>query len=111
MLDNIKNELLKLDLYKERLILIKTYKELESIVIEIKDNAGGIPSEIIDNICETYFSTKEDKKGLGMGLYITKQLIDEMNGEIEISNDNYKFEGENYNGAIFKITIPLLKED
>lgn len=111
LLDNIKNELLKLDLYKERLIFIKTYEELGSIVIEIKDNAGGIPSEIIDNICETYFSTKEDKNSLGKGLYITKQLIDEMNGEIEISNDNYKFEGKNYEGAIFKITIPLLKED
>lgn len=109
LLDYIKNELLKLDLYKERLIFIKTYEKLESIVIEVKDNGEGIPSEIINNIFGAYSSTKEDKKDLEMGLYISKQLIDEMNGEIEISNDNYKFEGKNYRGAIFKITIPLLK--
>lgn len=110
-MDNIKNELLKFDLYEEKLIFIKTYEKLETIVIEIKDNAGGIPSEIIDNIFDAYFSTKKDKKGLGIGLYISKQVIDEMNGEVEVLNVSYEFEGKNYKGAIFKITIPLVKKD
>jgi len=48
---------------------IHIFLENESIII--KDNAGGIPNDIIDRVFEPYFTTKEQGKGTGMGLYIS----------------------------------------
>jgi signal transduction histidine kinase len=57
-------------------IWINTYSEGESTIIEIIDNGGGIDKEIIDKIFEPYFSTKSEKNGSGLGLYISKMIVE-----------------------------------
>lgn len=64
--------------------------------VRIEDNAGGVPLEVIDRLFEPYFTTKEQGKGTGMGLYMSKMIIEEnMKGRISVHNSDA--------GAIFRI--------
>ena len=79
-------------------IKVITYKKEDTLILEISDNAGGIPENIIDKIFDPYFSTKIKKDGTGLGLYMSKTIIEEhCNGKIGVTN------GED--GAIFKIEL------
>jgi len=67
----------------------------------IRDNAGGIPKDVIGSIFEPYVSTKGEG-GTGIGLYIAKTIIkDKMGGDIEVKNIE--------NGAEFTIKLPIEK--
>ncbi len=80
------------------LIHIRIARSGDQASISIRDNAGGIPADILLKIFDPYFTTKE--KGTGIGLYMSKMIIeDSMNGRIEARN----VEG----GAEFTVTCPL----
>ncbi|MEA3331354.1 MAG: HAMP domain-containing sensor histidine kinase, partial [Campylobacterota bacterium] len=53
-------------------IKVKTFKDNNSYILEISDNAGGVPDNIIDKVFDPYFSTKETSGGTGLGLYMSK---------------------------------------
>ena len=74
-------------------ILLKTFKEDGNIVIEIVDNGVNVPTDIKQKIFEPYFTTKEQGKGTGMGLYMSKEIISSMNGDLHLvdSNSEKKF--------------------
>jgi two-component system, NtrC family, C4-dicarboxylate transport sensor histidine kinase DctB len=67
-------------------------------VIKIVDNAGGIKLKDIDTIFEPYFTTKYAKQGTGIGLYMTKMIIENnMEGFVNVKNVK--------NGALFTIKV------
>ncbi|KJR43780.1 PAS/PAC sensor signal transduction histidine kinase [Candidatus Magnetoovum chiemensis] len=67
-------------------INITNDEERNQIIILIKDNGGGIPSEVIERIFEPYFTTKKSE-GTGIGLFISKTIIEtRMNGVLNVHN-------------------------
>ena len=96
--------------YKDKLIFISTSIQDDGrAVIKIKDNAGGIPEDILPKIFEPYFTTKHQSVGTGLGLHMTYNLIvDGMNGTIEANNVEYVYDGKNYVGAEFTISFPMM---
>ena len=85
---------------ENKLIRINTFRKKDFAIIQIKDNGGGISSDIINKIFDPYFSTKKSKEGTGIGLYMSKIIIDEhCEGNLTVKNGK--------KGAIFQIKLPL----
>ena len=103
ILNNAKDALEKVE-SKRRLIFINVYKNNDEINIEIKDNANGIATDIIDRIFEPYFTTKHKSQGTGIGLYMSEEIVkNHLNGMLTVSNESYIYENINYVGAKFTI--------
>ena len=67
-------------------------------MLTIADNAGGIPEEIMDKIFDPYFTTKGPDKGTGIGLFMSKTIIEKnMNGTLGVRNTEQ--------GAEFRIEV------
>ncbi len=82
-------------------IKIETYTKEGQYTLKVSDNAGGVPKEIIDNIFDPYFSTKKSKEGTGLGLYMSKMIIEEhCGGELSVQNDK--------DGAVFSVVLSSL---
>lgn len=98
ILNNAKDALLenKIEFPKIHVALIM---ENKWIILSICDNAGGVKDEIIDKIFDPYFSTKEQGRGMGIGLFMSKSIIERnMNGKLIVENVG--------TGACFKIYLP-----
>ncbi len=98
ILNNAKDALVEKNTEENRTVTIVLKKENDKAIITIEDNAGGIEESIIDKIFDPYFSTKEKKNGTGLGLYMSKSIIEKhSNGKLSIKNGT--------NGAIFTIVL------
>ena len=93
-INDIKNKKITITL-KEEQILDKKYS-----LLEISDNAGGISKENTDKIFEPYFTTKHKSQGTGLGLFMSKMII-EKSLDGELSHENIK------NGSLFTIKLVL----
>ncbi|XPV53877.1 MAG: ATP-binding protein [Halarcobacter ebronensis] len=71
-------------------------------IIEFKDNAGGIEEKTLDKVFEPYFTTKHQSNGTGLGLFMSKMIIEKsLNGKIALENC--------CDGIIITIKLPLEK--
>jgi C4-dicarboxylate-specific signal transduction histidine kinase len=79
-------------------VIVRAWMEGGKSVVTIADNAGGVDNNIIDNIFDLYFTTKENEMGTGIGLFISKNIIEKnMGGSLTVRNT-----GE---GAEFRIEV------
>ncbi len=99
ILKNAEDILMKKNI-ENKLIKINTFKENNFAIIQIEDNGGGITCDIMNKIFDPYFSTKKSKEGTGIGLYMSKIIIDEhCAGNLCVKN--------NAKGATFEIKLPI----
>ncbi len=85
---------------KNPYIKVRTYDKEGYSYMEISDNAGGVPEDIREKIFDPYFSTKTKKDGTGLGLYMSKTIVEEhCGGKIRVYNTK--------EGAVFEIKIPI----
>ena len=82
------------------IIGIRSYKENQTLVVEVTDNGIGISNDDINNILLPFYTTKDEAKGTGLGLSICYQIIKEMDGTIGITS-------EKTNGTIIKLILNI----
>ncbi len=84
-------------------ITITTKENGDNVEITFEDSAGGIPEDIIERVFEPYFTTKEQGKGTGIGLYMSREIIERhLHGKISVSNSEH--------GALFLIELPIFSK-
>ena len=82
-------------------VTIRAQRRGDRIVVEVEDNAGGIDPSLLEQIFEPYFSTKNEHKGTGVGLYLSRMIVESnMHGRLTVLNV-----GE---GARFTLDLPML---
>lgn len=103
LIQNAKEAFLEQKL-EEKKILIKVHEDIHKnfAIISFEDNANGINKKNIEKIFEPYFTTKHASVGTGLGLFMSKMIIEKsLNGTINVENTKI--------GAKFTIKIPLEK--
>ncbi len=106
--NNAKDALVENNDIDNRYIFITQRIRENKIIINFKDNAGGIKEDVISKVFEPYFTTKHQSQGTGLGLHMTYNLIvNHMRGSIEVKNQEYGFNDHVFKGASFTITLPL----
>lgn len=102
ILQNAKDALVENNILNKK-IFVSIKKDKDFAYVNISDNAGGIPSEMANKVFKPYFTTKSYRKASGLGLFISKIIIEEnMKGKLEFVNA--------IDGAKFTIKLPILKE-
>ncbi|MEA3499234.1 MAG: hybrid sensor histidine kinase/response regulator [Campylobacterota bacterium] len=87
----------------EKYIFIELKKDNNKVVINIKDNGGGIDEDILPNIFDPYFTTKHQSQGTGLGLYMTYNMVENMDGTISAKNCIFEYNNKEYKGAEFHL--------
>jgi signal transduction histidine kinase len=91
-------------LLKQSTIDIINKSDQDSISFDIRDNGIGIKEENFEKIFEMFFRASDNSSGSGLGLYLVKETIQKLKGNISVSSSAGK-------GSVFSITLPRLGYD
>lgn len=101
LIKNAEDILLEKEIANAR-ILLTIYSDNEYASVDVEDNGGGVAEDVIEKVFDPYFSTKKAKEGTGLGLYMSKTIVEEhCGGKLLLKNQR--------EGACFSIKIPLYK--
>ena len=100
LLNIIMNALQAMEHCGGKLLIETTMAGDDSVSLVIADNGPGIQTDVIDRIFDRYFTTKKPGEGTGLGLFVTKSLVENMGGSITVTN-------RNGGGAAFTVTLPI----
>jgi len=83
-------------------LLLRTSSSAERFAsVQVADTGSGIPQKTLSRIFEPFYTTKKTAKGTGLGLFITKKIVESFSGTISVESS----EGE---GTCFTITFPVI---
>ena len=99
IINNALDELVKIEPFEKRYLDIKIETKNGYNVVYFRDNAGGIPDSIKENIFQPFISNKTSS-GIGIGLNIAQKIIKDNDGEILAYNDEF--------GAVFEVRLPCI---
>lgn len=100
LLNIIMNALQAMENDGGKLLVETAAVETKNVSFLISDNGPGIPPETINRIFDRYFTTKKPGEGTGLGLYVTKSLVENMGGSIDVKS---RIGG----GTSFTVTLPV----
>ena len=92
--DNKENACVSIDVYQQN---------PETVTISVTDNGEGIPSENINTIFDSFYTTKPVNKGTGLGLSIVKRIVEQHKGHIEVRS-------QPSTGTTFSVTLPVVSK-
>ncbi len=98
LLNNAYDEVIKKEL-NQRWIKIVTKHKDSTLIIDVIDSGSGVPNDLIDKLFNPFFTTKEIGKGTGIGLSISKALMQKMHGDISY----HKIDGN----TCFRLELPI----
>jgi len=85
-------------------LVIRTWEKDGNVGVSISDSGAGIPDDVLPNIRDPFFTTKEVGSGTGLGLSIVDQIVTKHRGELSI-------ESEPGNGTCVTVMLPISESD
>ncbi len=110
ILNNSKDAIISSEI-ETKMVFIRCQKTEGGAVLEIQDSGGGIEEKNLGKIFDPYFSTKHKSQGTGIGLYMTKQIIqNSFGGKIEAENVEFEIDGKKLRGALFRVELISIQD-
>ncbi len=110
LLNNSVDQFNKIKGKYDKKVLIDVKRKNDIQQINFIDNAGGIKEEIMEKIFDPYFTTKHQSVGTGIGLFMSRQIIQkQMKGEMNATNIELNFDHNSYKCAKFEILLPIFQ--